>query len=50
MDDAEGKALLNGSVQKGKLYVADIFEVDEAANRDAADACPMRIIKIEKHG
>ncbi len=49
MDEKEGKVLLNDSVQKGNLYVADIFEEDEKANRDAADVCPMRIIKIEKH-
>jgi|GEM_PF-7069102 len=49
MDEKEGKVLLNESVKKGNLYVADIFEEDEKANRDAADACPMRIIKIEKH-
>lgn len=50
MDEVEGKALLNGSVMKGKLYVADIFEIDEEANRAAAEACPMRIIKVWKRG
>ena len=49
MDESEGKVLLNGSTKKGKLYVADMFEVDEEANRAAAEACPMRIIKIEKN-
>lgn len=49
MDESEGKVLLNGSTKKGKLYVADMFEVDEEANSAAAEACPMRIIKIEKN-
>lgn len=50
MDELEGKVSLNGSVQKGKVFVAEIFELDEVVNRAAADACPMRIIKVEKHG
>ena len=50
MDEVEGKAVLSGSTQKGKVHVADIFEVDEEANRAAAQACPMGIIKVQKHG
>lgn len=48
MDETEGKALLIDSVRKGKLYIGEIFDMDESANRAAAEACPMRIIKIEK--
>lgn len=50
MDEHEGKALLVGGVQKGDVYVADMFDADEDLNRAAAEACPMRIIKIEKRG
>lgn len=50
MDEVEGKVVLNESVKKGDFYVSEIFESDEVANRDAAQACPMGIIKIEKNG
>ncbi len=50
MDESEGKVTLVDSVKKGDRYVAEIFEIDEEANIAAAEACPMRIIKVEKRG
>ena len=46
MDSKEGKACLIGAQQKGKVQVGEIFECDADANRMAADACPMNIIKV----
>ncbi len=48
MDEKDGKANLVGGKTKGKVVVGDIFDCDEEANRMAADACPVRIIKVSK--
>lgn len=46
MDEKIGKAKLVGSQKKGRVYVAEIFEIDKEANQMAAQACPMQIIKV----
>ncbi len=48
MNETDGKSELLGSVKKGNLYVADLHDADEELNRAAAEACPMRIIRLEK--
>lgn len=48
MDEKEGKAVLVGGKKKGDLYVGEVFDCDREANERAADACPMRIIQINK--
>lgn len=47
MDDADGKSVLIGSKKKGEVFVAEAFEFDKEANQLAAEACPVRIIKVE---
>ncbi len=49
MNKKDGKAVLKGAQWKGKEFmVAQIDDDDDvlAANRQAADACPVRIIRI----
>lgn len=46
MDEKEGKSVLIGSKKNGRFYSGNIFACDEDLNREAAKACPMRIIKI----
>lgn len=46
MDDADGKAVLIGAKKKNDLFVGEIFEYDQQANNLAAEACPVRIIKV----
>lgn len=48
MDEKEGKSVLVGSKQKGDLFVAESFDCDLEANIQAAEACPMKIIQINK--
>jgi ferredoxin len=48
MDEKDGKATLLFGKEKKDVYVAEIFEDDYDANCQAAAACPMRIIKVEK--
>lgn len=51
MFEGDGKSRLIGSKQKGmgsqKVYVGEIFEEDIEANKKAAAACPVNIIKVE---
>lgn len=49
MDEKEGKSRLIGSKKKGDVYVNEIFECDIEANQRAAQACPMKIIKVNKN-
>jgi len=46
MDEKDGKANLIGGKQKGNVVVGEIFECDKEINQIAADACPVRIIKV----
>ncbi len=46
MNQKTGKSELIGAEKKGNLFITDIFECDKQANQDAAEACPMNIIKI----
>lgn len=47
MDETDGKSVLIGAKVKGDVFVGDVFECDKEANKLAADACPVRIIKVE---
>lgn len=48
MDSQDGKSVLVGAVQKGDVFVGEIFECDLEDNRLAAQACPVNIIQIGK--
>jgi ferredoxin len=48
MDEEEGKSKLVNGTKRKKVDVAEIFECDLEANQKASDACPMRIIQIQK--
>ena len=48
MDEKEGKSVLVGAKQKGDLFVGEVFDCDLEANRRAAEACPTRVIQINK--
>ena len=43
-----GKAELIGGKKKNNVAVASIIAADIEVNEKAAEACPMRIIKVEK--
>ncbi len=46
MFEGDGKARLLGSKRKGKFYVGEVFECDIEANKKAAKACPVNIIRV----
>ncbi len=50
MNMKTGRAELIGGEHKGKCDVLEIQEHDHRANVQAAEACPVRIIKVEKNG
>lgn len=44
----DGKSILIGAEEKnGELFVGEVFECDIEANKEAARACPVNIIKVE---
>ena len=47
ISEEDGQSNLIGAKQKGDLFIGEIFECDVEANKTAADACPMNIIKVE---
>ena len=46
MDEEEGKSRLIGGTAKGEVFVAEVFECDIEANKEAAAACPVNIIQV----
>ncbi len=46
MNDEDGKADLVGGIEKGGNVVGAVDEADLEANKKAAEACPMNIIKL----
>jgi len=47
--DEEGMARLKGATQNGEHWEKDIdTEEDRVANQEAADVCPVQVIKVEK--
>lgn len=48
MDEKEGKAMLVGGKKKRDVFVGEAFDCDLEDNERAAEACPMRIIQINK--
>ncbi len=50
MNSDDGKADLVSAVAKGEFMVAQVDPIDAEANKAAAAACPMRIIRIDKGG
>lgn len=47
MDDKDGKSRLISSAPKRDLFIGEVFECDLIANKQAAEACPVKIIKVE---
>ena len=48
LNELTGRVELIGGVHQGDCDILEIREADLAANQNAAGACPMRIIKVEK--
>jgi len=48
MSDEDGKSHLLGSTTKGGVEIVPITDAELAENEDAALACPVNIIHIEK--
>lgn len=49
MNENDGKADLQGGEWKGNEFVVSkIDEAEYSANRKAADACPIRIIRLDE--
>lgn len=48
INNQDGKADLIGGVKKGNVVVAEVGMEHLEANRKAAKACPMQIIKLNK--
>jgi ferredoxin len=46
MSRKDGKSVLLGAEDKKGNYVLKISEVDVAANKRAAEACPVKIIDV----
>ncbi len=47
MNDEDGKSdLIGGELKKNGIVTVEITEADAEANREAADACPVHIIKL----
>lgn len=47
MDDKDGKSRLVGAKEKSQGFVGEVFECDKRANELAAEACPVKIIRVE---
>ena len=46
--NSDGKADLKGSTEENGMHVKIIDEADYSAAKDAADACPVAVIKVIK--
>lgn len=46
ISEQDGLAMLEGSRQKGEVYVGAILETDLEDNLLAQESCPVRIIKV----
>jgi len=46
MDQETGRSILIGSKEKRTVFVGEAFECDREANLKAAEACPVKIIKV----
>ena len=44
----DGKSVLLGSRNKKGFYTAEVHDVEYEANKASANACPMKIIRINK--
>ena len=47
MDPKDGKSRLIGAKDKKGIFVGEVFECDVEQNKIAADACPVKIIKVD---
>ena len=46
MSKKDGKAVLLGAVEKKGIYQVVITEAERAANQQALEACPVKIIQL----
>ncbi|MCK4635952.1 MAG: ferredoxin [Candidatus Moranbacteria bacterium] len=49
MNGQDGKADLKDAVKKGDMMVVQVDEDQVEENKQAADACPVQIIKVSGH-
>lgn len=49
MNEDDGKATLRGAKEKKGFYTTTVTDDEYAANLEAAESCPVNIIKIEKY-
>lgn len=49
IDPVDGKSKLVGAKEKRGLFISEIFDEDVEANKEAAEACPVNIIKVEEN-
>jgi len=47
MNESDGLADSKGAVEKGEFFVTEIDEDDLAENIEAAQSCPVQIIRID---
>jgi ferredoxin len=47
MSTTDGKGILVGATKKKKLYVAKVSENEHEINLRVANACPVKIIKVQ---
>ena len=48
MDGTDGKSTLVGANGKRDIYTIQVMDDEFEANIEAADACPINIIRVEK--
>ncbi len=48
MNPADGKSTLLESTQKKGIYIAVSTDDDFEANKEAAEVCPVKVIKVEQ--
>ncbi len=47
MSAEDGKSDLEGAVEKKGMFLRKVVAEDIAENKEAADACPVRVIKVQ---
>ena len=48
MEEADGKAILQNATNKKGFYIVVTGDDEYQANKEAADICPVKIIRVEK--
>ena len=48
MDEKDGKSLLNEAKENKGIYMVEVPDFEYEENKQAADACPVNCIRVEK--